>query len=71
MRAISVLVLALACTSSPGPPKVIRSPRLDRLCGLPQPTLGEHVLIIVLPTLVMGGVVAAGYAAIGGENPFR
>ena len=76
-RLAAVLTLvSLGCASSrPVPPPVpMRSPRTEPVppCGgLPGPSVGAQLALITVATILMGGVVAAGYFAIGGEAPAR
>ena len=45
------------------------------MCGTPSVgprlSLAEQVTIVVVATALLGGVVTAGYFAIGGEAPLR
>lgn len=68
--AVLVLVLALGCSTNQ---KSYVGCRVAVAHHAPPhaPTAVEQALIIVLPTLVIGGAVTAGYFAIGGEAPLR
>ena len=64
-----LIVTALGCTSTRFP--MIHRSRIVPSCVPPDPSLASEIVDIVMPSLLIAGVVASGYAAMGGENPFR
>jgi hypothetical protein len=72
MRLLSIaLVGVLGCSAATSSARMpMRSPRVP-VCGLESPNLATQLMTGLAATVLLGGVVAIGYTAIGGDAPLR